>query len=206
MKLSCMFGFLLISLFVQAQDDHGFIITEQDSLIRGRLVVKREGPHGSVRYIELMKPGRKKPKTYYAENIRYYALRRDTFALLNAFYPFEGEDYYAQGLEAKVIVARGKMKLYEAVLRDYATGTILMPPPEYAASRSPSHVMVAKEYPIYIVRDRANILYGIKRDRHEFVECVRRAMGDDVELMTRIENRELKARDMEEIVRLYNSR
>lgn len=73
---------------------------------------------------------------------------------------------------------------------------------------------------IYVIKDETNILYGIKTkefydfyklpfeivffDYEEFLKSMEPIIGDDVKLMSRVKHKELKLKDMKEIITTYN--
>ena len=139
--------------------------------------------------------------------------------MLNNFYPFKGEDYEAKGVEAKIVIRKGKIKLYEAVLPGYDFNLARIA--EFhskQASGIPSNNTLYRpsdqEYKTYILKDSNGELFGVKNpfganklrlNGHEdFLKSIETVFGDDEELMSRFNNKELKYKDLPEVVRLYN--
>jgi len=108
---------ILSSTFSYAQDINGYVVTEQNVLIKGnvRILADKYGKKISVN------DGKSYfTRTFYTRELKSYAYKKDTFAILNAFYPFEGDSYLAENIEAKVLISKGKLKLYYAALPDYS--------------------------------------------------------------------------------------
>src|SRR5262245_38081334 len=113
----CLVLLVFISYEASSQSAfNGLLVTNEDSVIRGymRISLDERG-----KKFEITQDKKKKPAVFYSNDLKYYAFKKDTFAFLNAFYPFRGEDYLAQGVEAKILIRRGRVKLYQGVLPEY---------------------------------------------------------------------------------------
>jgi hypothetical protein len=204
---------------------NGLVVTEEDSVIRGYLRISLDGQHGKK--IEITKNKKVKPQAFYTYQLKYYAFKRDTFAMLNSFYPFKGEDYKAERVEAKIIVRKGKVKLYEAILPGYVPrGANNARATEYnrvsgGDAKNPSRILLLTEYKTYILKDSNGELFGVFnpyykayvgggplsfKGHEKFVKSVEEVFIPDTELMDQIRKKEFKYDDLPEIVRIFNSR
>jgi len=182
-----------------AQQFDGFVITNKDSLIRGYMKIDLDGLKG--RRILITDDKREKPKSFHLNDLKYYCYRKDTFAILRDFYPFEDDDYRVEEIEAKVLVGKGKTKLYHATFPDYQDRVIMFQSP---TGGMPGYGKVA--YSTYVVRDRKNNLIGIPYEKEKFIETMKQIVGDNQELMQKIQNKELRYKDTKKIIRIYNTR
>jgi hypothetical protein len=106
---------ILTTSSLRAQKFDGFVITNQDSLFKGYMKIALDGQAG--RRILITNNKKKKPRSFYVKDLKYYAYKKDTSAILRNFYPFVGEDYQVEWLEAEVLISKGKLKLYYATPR-----------------------------------------------------------------------------------------
>ncbi len=187
---------VLTTSSLQAQKFDGFVITNQDSLFKGYMKISLDGLKG--RRILITNNKKKKPRSFYVKDLKYYAYKKDTSAILKNFYPFVGEDYQVEWMEAEVLISKGKLKLYQAILPNYKQELIMRPSP----TGMPAHEQTV--YWAYIVKDEESNLIGIKNEKHKFIESIQSVVGNNKELMKRIENKELWNKDMEEIIKIYN--
>lgn len=190
MKISLFVFSVFIFTSGYAQKFDGFVITEQDSLFKGYMRFSLEGGNGLK--VLITNDKQKKPRSYFVRDLKYYAYKKDTFALLQAFRPFEGEDYMAVGVEAKFIISKGNVKLFKGDFKNYLAPYFV------------NGVYIEPVYKTYIVKNQDGDLFGIKYEQDEFLESIKVALGDDLELMKQIENKELRYRDIEEIIKIYN--
>src|SRR6266496_3153877 len=91
---------LTASVNLEAQKFDGFVITDRDSLFKGYMKISVEG---TGRKILLTDDKRKDPKIFKSTNLKYYAYKKDTIAILKNFYPFEEELFQVELMEAKVL-------------------------------------------------------------------------------------------------------
>jgi len=178
-----------------AQKFNGYVITDQNVMIKGELKMLKDA---QGRKISINDGKSYFIRTFYILDLKSYAYKKDTFMILNAFHPFEGDDYLAEGVEAKVLISKGKLKLYYGELPEYRTSVTTM--------LSPNGVIGAgqrKRESIYIIHDNES-LYGVSSGDN-FIKSVSVPLGDDAALMKRIKNKELKYKDIVEIITLYNA-
>jgi hypothetical protein len=183
---------------LNAQNFDGFVITNQDSLFKGYMKITLDGQKG--RRILITDNKKKKPKSFHLQDLKSYAYKRDTTVILRNFYPFEGENYQVELIEAKVLISKGKVKLYYATLPNYKQQLIMIP----SATGMTGYGQTL--YSTYIVRDLENNLIGINKEKDKFIESIESIVGDNKELMKRIRNKELGYKDTKEIIKIYNMR
>lgn len=193
---------IILSLFTfELYGQIGYIKLNNDSIIVGylrRYVSHMDGRQG----IELWRTKKDKhPLKISKDAISEYAIKKDTFAILRNFYPFEGEDYQVESIEAEVLISKGKVKLYFATLPDYKNNLIMGPS---ATGGMTSYGQSL--YSIYIVKNTENNLIGIKDEKDKLFKTIQSIIGDDKELVKRVENGELKYKDTEQIIRIYNKK
>jgi hypothetical protein len=194
LHLTLLLGFFIPSL-LYAQKINGYVVTEQNVMIKGELKIladqygKKISVNDGKSYFT---------RTFYLRELKAYAYKKDTFAILNAFHPFEGEDYLAENLEAKVLISKGPLKLYYATLPDYSITYINTGYPGSGA-------YTRTNYKTYVINYSGN-LYGVKNgDTQSFVKSISIALADNETLLKRIRNNEFKYKDMEKIIALYNA-
>lgn len=205
MKISLLFIFLLVNTYCYCQKFDGFVITQEDSLFKGYMIFSSAGGKGTQ--VLITNDKKKRPRSYLVKDLKYYAYKKDTFALLHAFYPFEGEDYMASGIEGKFVISKGSVKLYHAEFPDYNK---IIAGPGLMVGIGGVSVGVGRgnnkaPYSTYVIRDREGNLHGIKGKKEEFFRLIEIALGDDFELMKRIQSNELGYKDIKEIVKIYNT-
>lgn len=196
MKLYLQLNLILLSLLIPslsvAQNINGYVVTEQNVIIKGELKIladqygKKISVNDGKSYFT---------RTFYIQELKAYAYKKDTFAILNAFHPFEGEDYLAENVEAKVLISKGPLKLYYATLPDYSVTYIIIGQPGLGTNTRTS-------YKTYII-DYSNNLYGVKTS-DSFIKSISTALADNETLLKRIRNKEFKYKDMEKIIAIYN--
>jgi hypothetical protein len=201
MKFLFLIFALLTGTLCDAQKFDGFIITHEDSLFEGYMHLSSERNRRTI----LITPDKNiKPRTFYVDDLKYYAFKKDTFALLPDFYPFVGDDYVAENIEAKVLISKGRLKLYQAEFPDYRDSYVYLPNPGNAAGQPGASAPMTSSYKSYIVKLPDGQLYGIRKEKSEFIESIEFVIADDEELMSRVRDKELKFKDTEEIIRAYN--
>lgn len=190
---------LLMLIVVVSYGQNGYVKLSNDSIVAGYLrpyVSYMDGHQG----IELWRTKKdKSPLKIPKAKISEYAIKKDTTALFRDFYPFEGEEYHVESIEAIVLISKGKVKLYSATLGDYKKELMVLP-----STTGMSATYGKVPYSIYIVKDEENNLIGIKSDRSSFLKTIQRIIVKDKELLKRVENEELKFKDTEQIIRIYN--
>jgi len=179
-----------------AQKFNGYVITDQNVIIKGELKMLKDA---QGRKISINDGKSYFIRTFYILDLKSYAYKKDTFMILNAFHPFEGNDYLAEGVEAKVLISKGKLKLYYGKLPEYRTSVSAMPAPGGGFTG----VVQKTSESIYIIHDNES-LYGVSGGDN-FIKSVSVPLGDDAALMKRIKNKELKYKDIVEIITLYNA-
>lgn len=187
---------ILISPFSHAQRINGYVVTEQNILIKGdvRILGDQYGKKISIN------DGKSYfTRTFYLRELKSYAYKKDTFEILNAFHPFEGEDYLAEGIEAKVVIGKGELKLYSVSFSDYELSYLPNPPPNVGG------FVTRINYKTYVI-EYSNNFYGVKHDdQKSFVKSISLALADNEPLLKRIRNGELKYKDMKKIIAIYNT-
>jgi hypothetical protein len=196
---SLLFILLLISsVNASAQKFDGFVITDQDSLFKGHVRISIDG---SQRKILLTKNKKLQPREFKTSGLKYYAYKKDTFAILKNFYAFEEKSDYIEMVEAKVLISRGKLKLYTGIVPDFdrsnwsaiitggPTGMTAVPAPKY--------------YRTYIVKDEEGTLRVIKSGS-DFFESIEPLISRNVNLVELVRQRKLRFKDTEKIIELYN--
>jgi hypothetical protein len=194
----------LIAIFgnLQAQKFDGFVITDQDSLFKGYMRIFVDG---TGRKILLTKDKRKTPKIFRLTNLKYYAYKKDTFAILKNFYPFDGEEFQVEFMEAKVIIQKGRLKLYYGVLQGHEVFTHRILAPSAPNSGAYKGVEVAlSSYRTYIVKNEEGVLKAIKIEKDEFFKSIEIVIGKNSELLERIRNKEFRFKDTKRIIEIYN--
>ncbi|MEM6736600.1 MAG: hypothetical protein AAF620_11080 [Bacteroidota bacterium] len=102
---------ILIALTHICQAQKGYLITENDSLLKGYLKYQRNYLNGRPE-IELWKTKKdKNPKRYAMVDIQEYGTKKDTFRVVTEFYPFKEESTYIPYIELKLL-SRGKVNLF----------------------------------------------------------------------------------------------
>ncbi|MEX2232531.1 MAG: hypothetical protein WD824_10245 [Cyclobacteriaceae bacterium] len=201
MKFSFLIIALLVGTFCSAQKFDGFIITHEDSLFEGYMHLSSES---NRRTILITRDKNLKPRTFYVDDLKYYAFKKDTFALLPDFYPFVGDDYVAENLEAKVIVSKGRLKLYQAEFPYYRDSYQYLPNRGNPTNPTAPPTHMRSFYKSYIVKLPDGQLYGIRNEKSKFIESIEFVIAGDKELLSRVRNKELRFKDTEEIIRAYN--
>lgn len=158
MRLS-LFTLLLISYInSNSQKIDGFVITEQDSLFKGYMRISIDG---SQRNILMTKNKKLPPRQFKTSELKYYAYKKDTFAILKNFYAFEEKSDYIEMIEAKVLISKGKLKLYTGIVPDldrsnWSSVAITGPNGQMMGAPAP------KYYRSYIVKNEEGTLRVIK--------------------------------------------
>lgn len=186
---------ILVPCFSYTQDINGYVVTEQNVMIRGNVRILGD-QYG--RKISINDGKSYFTRTFYINDLKSYAYKKDTFAILNAFHPFEGEDYLAENIEAKVLVSKGELKLYYVTLPDYGYTYV---------SHGPNSMggYVRTSYKTYVI-EYSNNLYGVKNgDKESFIKSISVALADNEALLKRIRNNEFKYKDMKKIITIYNA-
>jgi hypothetical protein len=187
---------ILIPSLSYTQDVNGYVVTGQNILIKGNVQILAD-QYG--RKISINDGKSYFIRTFYINELNSYAYKKDTFKILSAFHPFEGEDYLAESIEAKVLVSKGELKLYYVTLPDYGSA--------YVANLTPNGGggYVYTSYKTYVI-DYSNNLYGVKHDDKEsFIKSISLALADNEALLKRIRNNEFKYKDMKKIITIYNA-
>lgn len=186
---------ILVPSFSYTQDVNGYVVTEQNVMIKGnvKMLADQYGKKISIN------DGKSYfTRTFYTNELKSYAYKKDTFAILNAFHPFKGEDYLAESIEAKVIISKGELKLYYVTLPDYGYTYV---------SHGPAGIggYVRTSYKTYVI-EYSNNLYGVKNgDNERFIKSISIALADNQALLKRIRNNEFKYKDIKKIITLYNA-
>lgn len=197
MRLRLIFLLFLVTQSLNAQKFDGFVITNEDSLFRGFMRISIDGQKG--RKILITDDKKKAPRSFHLKDLQYYAYRGDTTAILRGFYPFEGENYHVDWLEAKVLISKGKIKLYYATFPEYKEELVT-----YSNGVDGMPQISKKLYSTFLVKDLQGNLVGVPNEKDKFIESIRGIVGDNKELMKRIENKELRYKHTEEIIRIFN--
>jgi len=188
---------LLLSSNSYAQKFNGYVITDQNVKINGHLTLLKDAQGKKIS----VNDGKSYfVRTFYIHDLKSYAYKKDTFMVLPAFYPF-GSDYLAEDVVVEVRISKGKLKLYYGELPDFYPYTYTTVP-----TGSPNGVGVTahkKRCFTYIIQDDES-LYGVQKG-DDFIKSISIPLADNEILMKRIKNKELKYKDMVEIITLYNA-
>jgi hypothetical protein len=186
----------VIPSFLCAQDINGYVVTKDNIVIRGniRILADQQGKKISVN------DGKSYfTRTFYINELNAYAHKKDTFAILNSFHPFEGEDYLAESVEAKVLVSKGELKLYYVTFADY--GSIH----ESGSDYNTAGFTYRTSYKTYVI-EYSNNFYGVKNgDQESFIKSISLALADNEALLKRIKSNEFKYKDMKKIISIYSA-
>lgn len=176
---------------------NGYVITRQDSIIRGYLQFKiLPDPYNEE--IDLLKTPTSKPLVFDYNQINGYVYRKDTFRILHDFYPFDDNKISFDNVEGKVIVT-GELSLYKIKYwkraglfekPSYVGGALVEPVPGQPIQKN-----------MYIVSFEDN-LYGVTSDN--FKTMMPDLVANDQELASEIVKGTLHYKNMEEIVKTYN--
>ncbi|MFM8911551.1 MAG: hypothetical protein ACKOE6_01375, partial [Flammeovirgaceae bacterium] len=112
MKVLVILVLVTLSSSLCAQNYDGFIVTTKDSIYKGYMRFVSGGNKGLKLLITNDK--KKKPREILLSDIKYYSYKKDTFAILRDFYPFENTEYSISQIEAKIEINNGTLKLYSA--------------------------------------------------------------------------------------------
>jgi hypothetical protein len=184
------------------QNFDGFVITQDDSLIRGYMRILKGDHRGSK--ILITPDKRTVPRMFYSLELKRYVYRKDTIAILENFYPFDEEQYSISKIEAKAIVRTGRLKLYEAILPEYkpTVGVYIIP------TGGAVPVMGAYYYQTgfqtYLVKMEDGSIHGIKKRKKDFIECMEYILSGNPALMALISKGQLRFKDTPEIIRRHN--
>jgi len=188
--------FILI-FFNNSKAQNGYVITNTDSLIEGFLKYKRSFETKKFE-IELWRTKKdKNPLHYSLTSIKEYAIKKDTFRVVQNFHPFPDEDLLIDVLELSLIV-RGKLSLYSTFelknnyyLIRVHIGSGPTPPP-----------IPQDQQIIYIIEDdNGNVVALHRRD---FETTLTRFL--DYERYSRkVKTKKFRYKDIPELIRLYNN-
>ncbi len=196
LPITLLFLGILISSFSYTQDVNGYVVTEQNVKIKGKVKILAD-QYGKK--ISINDGKSYFTRTFYIHELKSYAYKKDTFAILNAFYPFEGENYLAESTEAKVIISKGELKLYYVTFPDYGS--------TYDSFHNPvaGDYTIRTSYKTYVI-EYVNNLYGVKNgDQESFIKSISPALADNEALLKRIRNNEFKCKDIKKIIAIYNN-
>jgi hypothetical protein len=200
MRLSISILLLISSIHSTAQKFDGFVITEQDSLFKGYMKISIDGYQ---RNILMTKNKKLPPRQFKTAELKYYAYKKDTFAILKNFYAFEEKSDYIEMVEAKVLISKGKLKLYSGIVPDFdksnwSPGVIMGPNGQMMMGGR-----VSKYHRTYIVKDEEGTLRVIKSGR-DFFQSIEPLISNNVNLVELVRQRKLRFKDTEKIIQLYN--
>jgi hypothetical protein len=157
---------------------------------------------GSQRNILMTKNKKLPPRQFKTSELKYYAYKKDTFAILKNFYAFEEKSDYIEMVEAKVLISRGKLKLYTGIVPDFDRSnwsSVLITGPNGQMMGGPA----PKYYRTYIVKDEEGTLRVIKSGS-DFFESIEPLISRNVNLVELVRQRKLRFKDTEKIIELYN--
>jgi hypothetical protein len=189
---------------------NGYVLTRDSVAVKGYLKFE-VGDADRGTKINLYKKPNEKPQVFYSLELLGYAVKKDTFEILPNDHPLPAapptliKPQRPAMVEAKVL-CRGKFLLYEIQETSYALkpGTSPAGKTIGTAEHLATSPYEASQYIIYGIMDDEGIMTYVVKD--DFIEKMKMLLHDVPDLVTRIENKELKFRGMEQIVKAYNLR
>jgi hypothetical protein len=179
----------------------GFVITQDDSLYHGFMRFTSDGEGGQKLLITNDK--KKKPREYRLSDLKFYAYKKDTIAVLRDFFPFEEDDGVVEIMEARVIVSKGVLKLYHGSLPiTSGHSTVALVP---TISPVGFGVMATRQpYNTFLIRTPDGQIRAIKHQNDDFEESILPYIEDNEALAADVRSGKLKFRDIKEIILRYN--
>lgn len=182
----------------------GFVITVQDSILHGYMRFVRDNNGNSKLLFTTDK--KKAPRTFVLADLKYYALKKDTFAILRNFYAFDDEAQPVEVMEARVIVSKGRLKLYHGTLPNLEDNRPIIIPIVIPGAVGVGVITSRPQYTTFIVKNPDGELHAVRHDKDGFKESILAIVGDNEDLAAEINAGTLKFKDMKAIVLRYNGR
>ena len=176
---------------------NGLVITHDNVVVNGYLKFEA-ATRSQGRKILLLKKPTDNPQIFYTHELKGYVYKNDTFRIIHNLQPFLDENKVIERAEAR-IAQKGKLILYE-IPEIYYTHIFLGP----STPGIPGQVPIAYETFISVIQNSRGELIGIKKEN--FKEEMHRLLSDAPDILERIDNKVLKFRDLEKIVKEYNLR
>ena len=191
--------FTLSSFGQKNWDDkfNGLVITKDNLIIKGYLKLS-VGTIDKGTKITLSKRPNDKPQIFYTLDLKGYVYKGDTFRIIHNLQPYLDDNRIIEKAEAR-IAQNGKLILYEIPETYYSTIPISTGGPVGTTSMT----MINKSF-IYVISNTKGELIGVKKDN--FNNEMHNLLLDAPDMLERIENRVLKFKDIEKIVKEYNQR
>lgn len=190
---------LILIFFNNSKAQNGYVITNTDSLIEGFLKYKRSFETKKFE-IELWRTKKdKNPLHYSLTSIKEYAIKKDTFRVVQNFHPFPDEDLLIDVLELSLIV-RGKLSLYSTL--ELKNDHYPIKIHTGSAPMAPSMHYYDKEKLItYIIEDDNGNIVAL--DRNGFDTTLNRFL-DYEKYARKVRSKKFRYKDIPELIRFYN--
>jgi len=155
-----------------------------------------------TRILLYKKPG-EDPQIFYSLELKSYAIKKDTFLILQNLQPFLDDDKFFPKAEAK-LEQRGKLSLFSVVIEEYpktiGVEVYVVPAGPPTSHTSPGQIKQKTTY--HIVFNSKNEIVGIKSEN--FQEVMHELIPDAPLLLDKIDKKILKFKDLEKIITDYN--
>lgn len=204
MRKKYIFSLILLGLFQHSYGQknweekyNGLVITEDNSVIRGYLMFS-VGTREQGTKIKLLKKPNDNPQIFYTLELKGYVYKKDTFKIIQNLQPYQDDNKVIKKAEAR-IAERGKLVLYEIPEIYYSN----MPIYSGTQGGTSSMVTINKNF-IYVIQNAKGEMIGIKKDN--FIETTREILFDAPDILQKIQNKDLKFRDLELIIKDYNQK
>ena len=193
--------FTFISICSFGQDNrwedkyNGYVVTLENIRIKGYLRLET-GDLTRGKKILLLKKPNDNPQIFYSRELKGYVYKKDTFKIIQNLQPYLDDTKVIERAEAKII-DRGKLTLFEIPVQYYSTI------PMFGVGTVGSMRALKTEY-VYVIADTKNELIGVKKEN--FNEELSILLKDAPEILERINNKELRFKNLDKIVKEYNKK